>query len=79
MVFSINVTNADDSIKADMILVPLTFVLTVETLNMKYNMNLIIAFFCLMAAFFTHSIDSKIKLLGLAIFNLTFWAAIHSF
>lgn len=46
---------------------------------MKYNFNLIIAFFCLMSALFTHSIDSKITLLGLAIFNLTLWATIHSF
>lgn len=46
---------------------------------MKYNHNLIIAFFCLMAAFFVDSIDSKITLLGLAIFNLTLWAALNSF
>lgn len=46
---------------------------------MKYSINLIIAFFCLMTAFFVDSIDSKIKFLGLAMLNLTLWAAIHSF
>lgn len=46
---------------------------------MKYSANLIIAFFCLMTAFFVDSIDSKIKFLSLAMLNLTLWAAIHSF
>lgn len=46
---------------------------------MKYNHHLILAFVCLMAAVFSDSIDSKTYLLGLAIFNLIFWAAINSF
>lgn len=46
---------------------------------MKYNINLIIAFFCLMTAFFVDSIDSKVKFLGIAMLNLIAWAGIHSF
>ena len=45
---------------------------------MKYNHSLIIAFVCLMATVFPDSIDSKTYLLGLAMFNLIFWAAINS-